>query len=87
MPSQNFKVHNFDVVSTRIDFEGGMLAYLHRSVPGTSLADEALCEKPDPQLFAFARGPLSSRVYMRGDNVHVAQSQCHDIDVAVDASR
>ena len=183
MPLQNFKVLTFDVVGTLIDFEGGMLAYLRRAVPGASVSDDAflaayrvarkspdvdaypndlvrcwhaiapqfglpdsaalaegfrdsvaewpafpdsvaalkrlrerfklvamtnaqrwalthfektldrpfddtvtcddaLCEKPDPQFFAFARGRLSTRGYTRGDNLHVAQSQYHDIGVA-----
>ena len=45
-------------------------------------ADEALCEKPDPQYFAFARGRLSRDGFTRSDILHVAQSQYHDIGVA-----
>jgi putative hydrolase of the HAD superfamily len=45
-------------------------------------ADEALCEKPDPMYFAFARGRLSRDGYTRSDILHVAQSQYHDIGVA-----
>lgn len=45
-------------------------------------ADEALCEKPDPMYFAFARGRLSRDGYTRDDILHVAQSQYHDIGVA-----
>jgi putative hydrolase of the HAD superfamily len=44
--------------------------------------DEALCEKPDPKFFAFARGRLSVAGYGLGDILHVAQSQYHDIGVA-----
>jgi putative hydrolase of the HAD superfamily len=44
--------------------------------------DEALCEKPDPQLFAFARGRLSAAGFGLEDILHVAQSQYHDIGVA-----
>jgi putative hydrolase of the HAD superfamily len=44
--------------------------------------DDALCEKPDPQYFAFAAGRLSTRGFTRADNLHVAQSQYHDIGVA-----
>jgi putative hydrolase of the HAD superfamily len=44
--------------------------------------DDALCEKPDPQYFAFTRGRLSTRGFSRADNLHVAQSQYHDIGVA-----
>jgi putative hydrolase of the HAD superfamily len=48
----------------------------------TISCDDALCEKPDPQYFAFARGRLSTRGFTRADNLHVAQSQYHDIGVA-----
>jgi len=48
----------------------------------TVTCNDALCEKPDPQFFAFARGRLSTRGYTRDDNLHVAQSQYHDIGVA-----
>ena len=41
MPLQNFKVLTFDVVGTLIDFEGGMLAYLHRAVPDAEISDNA----------------------------------------------
>jgi len=44
--------------------------------------DDALCEKPDPKFFAFARGRLSVAGYGLGDILHVAQSQYHDIGVA-----
>jgi len=45
-------------------------------------SDDALCEKPDPQFFAFTRGRLSTRGFMLADTLHVAQSQYHDIGVA-----
>jgi putative hydrolase of the HAD superfamily len=45
-------------------------------------ADDALCEKPDPQFFAFTRGRLSTRGFTLDDTLHVAQSQFHDIGVA-----
>lgn len=38
--------------------------------------------KPDPQVFAFTRGRLSTRGYGFADILHVAQSQYHDIAVA-----
>jgi putative hydrolase of the HAD superfamily len=38
--------------------------------------------KPDPQVFAFTRGRLSTRGYGFADILHVAQSQYHDIGVA-----
>lgn len=44
--------------------------------------DEALCEKPDPQFFAFTRGRLSRDGHGLHDILHVAQSQYHDIGVA-----
>ncbi|MBE9605656.1 HAD-IA family hydrolase [Acetobacteraceae bacterium H6797] len=48
----------------------------------TVTVDEALCEKPDPKYFAFARGRLSRDGFELGDLLHVAQSQYHDIGVA-----
>ncbi len=48
----------------------------------TVTADDALCEKPDPQFFAFTRGRLSARGFTLADTLHVAQSQYHDIRVA-----
>ena len=38
--------------------------------------------KPDPQVFAFTRGRLSTKGFAFGDILHVAQSQYHDIAVA-----
>lgn len=48
----------------------------------TVTADDALCEKPDPQFFAFTRGRLSMQGFTLADMLHVAQSQYHDIGVA-----
>ena len=45
-------------------------------------ADEALCEKPDPNFFGFARGRISRSGFARDQILHVAQSQYHDIRVA-----
>ena len=45
-------------------------------------SDDALCEKPDPQFFAYTRGRLSIQGYTLKDILHVAQSQYHDIGVA-----
>lgn len=46
-------------------------------------ADDALCEKPDAQYFAYARGRFECAWgYRRADNLHVAQSQYHDIGIA-----
>lgn len=39
MSLQDFKVLTFDVVSTLIDFERGMLDYLHRAVPDAAVSD------------------------------------------------
>jgi putative hydrolase of the HAD superfamily len=47
-------------------------------------SDDALCEKPNPVFFAFARGRLSRDGYVLKDILHVAQSQYHDIGVAFD---
>ncbi|HKX42601.1 MAG TPA: HAD-IA family hydrolase [Burkholderiaceae bacterium] len=45
--------------------------------------DDALCEKPDPQYFAYARGRYEGAWGCTQDgNLHVAQSQYHDIGVA-----
>lgn len=44
--------------------------------------DEALCEKPDPNFFGFARGRISRSGFGRDRILHVAQSQYHDIGVA-----
>lgn len=59
-----------------------MAARLGSPFHDTVSADEALCEKPDPQHFAFTRGRLSRDGYVQGDILHVAQSQYHDIGVA-----
>jgi putative hydrolase of the HAD superfamily len=46
-------------------------------------ADDALCEKPDPRYFAYARGRFEGAWgYRQADNLHVAQSQYHDIGVS-----
>lgn len=44
--------------------------------------DDALCEKPDPNFFGFARGRISRSGFVRGEILHVAQSQYHDIAVS-----
>lgn len=44
--------------------------------------DDALCEKPDPNFFGFARGRISRSGFSRDDILHVAQSQYHDIGIA-----
>lgn len=47
-------------------------------------SDDALCEKPDPRYFAYARGRIESLWgYRQADNLHVAQSQYHDIGVSM----
>jgi putative hydrolase of the HAD superfamily len=44
--------------------------------------DDALCEKPDPNFFGFARGRISRSGFGRDQILHVAQSQYHDIGIA-----
>lgn len=49
----------------------------------SNTCDDALCEKPDPQYFAYARGRYEGKWgFKQADNLHVAQSQYHDIGVA-----
>jgi putative hydrolase of the HAD superfamily len=48
----------------------------------TVSVDDALCEKPDPNFFGFARGRISRSGFVREQILHVAQSQYHDISVA-----
>jgi putative hydrolase of the HAD superfamily len=45
-------------------------------------AEEVGWNKPDPQVFAFARGRQSVHGFRLADFLHVAQSQYHDIAVA-----
>lgn len=46
-------------------------------------SNDALCEKPDPRYFAYARGRYEGAWgYKQADNLHVAQSQYHDIGVS-----
>ena len=40
MSLQDFKVLTFDVVGTLIDFERGMLDYLHKAAPDAVVSDE-----------------------------------------------
>jgi putative hydrolase of the HAD superfamily len=45
--------------------------------------DDAGCEKPDGKFFAYARGRYEGAWgYRQADNLHVAQSQYHDIGIA-----
>ena len=45
--------------------------------------DNALCEKPDARYFAYARGRYEGAWgYTQADNLHVAQSQYHDIGIS-----
>ncbi len=59
-----------------------MIETLGSPFDDTVSVDEALCEKPDPAYFAFARGRLSRDGHGMNDILHVAQSQYHDIGVA-----
>ena len=46
-------------------------------------ADDSRCEKPDAQYFAYARGRFEGAWgYTQDDNLHVAQSQYHDIGIS-----
>jgi putative hydrolase of the HAD superfamily len=40
-------------------------------------------EKPDPQFFAYTRGVLATQGILFENILHVAQSQYHDIGVAM----
>lgn len=45
--------------------------------------DDALCEKPDARYFAYARGRYEGAWgFKQADNLHVAQSQYHDIGIS-----
>jgi putative hydrolase of the HAD superfamily len=46
--------------------------------------DDAGCAKPNPQFFAFNKGRQSAHGYKQSEILHVAQSQHHDIGVAVE---
>lgn len=59
-----------------------MVRTLEEPFDDTVTVDEALCDKPDPKFFAFARGRLSRDGHGLHDILHVAQSQYHDIGVA-----
>ncbi|MCO1661134.1 HAD-IA family hydrolase [Pseudonocardia humida] len=45
-------------------------------------AEDVGVNKPDPQVFAYCAGRQSAHGYGRGDWLHVAQSQYHDIATA-----
>lgn len=49
----------------------------------TFTIDDSLYEKPNPMYFAFVRGRLSAEGHGLHDIAHVAQSQYHDIGVAM----
>jgi putative hydrolase of the HAD superfamily len=46
--------------------------------------DDAGCAKPNPQFFAFNKGRQSAHGFKQSEILHVAQSQHHDIGVAVE---
>jgi len=48
----------------------------------TISVDDSGAEKPDPQVFAFARGRISRSGFSKAETLHVAQSQYHDIGIA-----
>jgi len=45
--------------------------------------DDSGCAKPDPAFFAFNKGRQSAHGFKQSEILHVAQSQHHDIGVAV----
>jgi putative hydrolase of the HAD superfamily len=46
--------------------------------------DDAGCAKPDPRFFAFNKGRQSVLGFKQSEILHVAQSQHHDIGIAVE---
>jgi putative hydrolase of the HAD superfamily len=46
--------------------------------------DDTGCAKPNPQFFAFNKGRQSAHGFKQSEILHVAQSQHHDIGVAVE---
>lgn len=72
---------------TMTNAQGWALAHFDRTLgsPFDMLlsCDDAACEKPDPHYFAYARGRFEAAWgYEQADNLHVAQSQYHDIGIA-----
>src|SRR5207253_4419263 len=45
-------------------------------------SDDTGCEKPDPKYFAWFRDMLAQQGVSQAENLHVAQSQYHDIGIA-----
>ena len=61
---------------------------LMASTLGEPFDDTVTCEdvgvnKPDPQMFAYCTGRQSAHGYSKSETLHVAQSQYHDIGVAM----
>jgi len=48
----------------------------------TVTSDDTGCEKPDPKYFAWFRDMLARQGISQAENLHVAQSQYHDIGIA-----
>jgi len=48
----------------------------------TVTSDDAGCEKPDPRYFSWFRDMLARQGISQAQNLHVAQSQYHDIGIA-----
>ncbi|HTN49337.1 MAG TPA: HAD-IA family hydrolase [Burkholderiaceae bacterium] len=48
----------------------------------TVTSDDTGTEKPDPKYFEWFREMLAKRGYTQAENLHVAQSQYHDIGIA-----
>ncbi|WP_428030011.1 HAD-IA family hydrolase [Ancylobacter sp.] len=58
-------------------------ATLHNPFHDSVTCDETGCAKPDPRFFAFNRGRQSALGFQQSEILHVAQSQYHDIGVAM----
>jgi len=72
---------------TMTNAQSWALAHFHKTLgaPFDLLlsCDDALCEKPDARYFAYARGRYEGAWgYRQADNLHVAQSQYHDIGIS-----
>lgn len=60
------------------NFERTLEMTLHRAVT----SDDTGCEKPDPKYFEWFRAMLTREGISQAENLHVAQSQYHDIGIA-----
>ena len=72
MPLQHFKVLSFDVVGTLIDFERGMLDYVHQVAPATTVDDDAFLAA-----YRLARGSADATWYLEAKFWRVALQAKH----------